>query len=314
MSIKLSWHALRKHGEEGSSSLVSSIIRNVGVVLGQTKLMDGMVYQRIVKMVSGSLERILCTGLGTTVRKDLSTPLIVIFGEYSSFISRLNILMVSLFPELSPCPVCAKPRRLCFPAVSRVTLESGESISMRQLNIGDRVRTLGTNGLTLYSEVIAFLHKEIKTTAKFYNLKTNAENIVRLSSQHLIFRKKNVTSPISAVFASEINIGDLLYVFNENVSNFQAVTKITMTTEIGVYAPLTRQGTLLVDGALVSCYAHWPSHYAAHLVMAPLRAAYTLYRAWERLTGIHWYSTQQTEGIQWYARALMPLSYIFMPQ
>lgn len=292
----------------------SSIIRNVGVVLGQTKPMDGMVHQRIVKMVSGSLERVLCTGLGITVRKDRSPPLIVILVEYSSFLSRLNILMVSLFPELSPCPVCAQPRRLCFPAVSRVTLESGESISMRQLNIGDRVSTLGTNGVTMYSEVIAFLHKETKTTAKFYNLKTNGEDIVRLSSQHLIFRKKNITSPISAVFASEINIGDLLYVLNENVSTFQAVTKITMTTEIGVYAPLTRQGTLLVDGTLVSCYAHWPSHRAAHLFMAPLRAAYTLYRAWERVTGIQWYSSQQTGGTHWYAGALMPLSSIFWPQ
>ncbi len=185
---------------------------------------------------------------------------------------------------------------------------------MRQLDIGDRVRTLGTNGETIYSEVVAFLHKEIKTTAHFYNLKTNSENAVRLSSQHLIFRKKNYTSPISAVFASEINIGDLLYASNGYVSSFQAVTKITMTTETGVYAPLTRQGTPLVDGVLVSCYAHWPSHDTAHVVMAPLRAAYTLYGAWKRLTGAQWHSYQQTDGIQWYAETLMPLTYIFLPQ
>lgn len=185
---------------------------------------------------------------------------------------------------------------------------------MRQLNIGDRVRTLGTNGEIMYSEVIAFLHREVKTTAHFYNLETNGGNAVRLSLQHLIFSKKNTTSPISAVFASEVNIGDLLYASNGNVSSLQAVTKITMTTETGVYAPLTRQGTLLVDDVLVSCYAHWPSHDTAHLVMAPLRAAYTLYGAWKRLTSQQWLNSQQTDGIQWYAGALMPLTYIFLPQ
>ena len=191
------------------------------------------------------------------------------------------------------------------------------SITMRQLNIGDRVRTLGTNGETIFSEVIAFLHKEIKTVAHFYTLKTNIENVVRLSPQHLIFRKINTSSPISAVFASQINIGDLLYTSNGNISSFQAVSQITMTTETGVYAPLTRQGTLLVDGALVSCYAHWPSHDIAHLVMAPLRAVNTLYAAWKRLNSLihstQWHTSQQTEGIHWYASALMPLTSFFLP-
>ena len=191
------------------------------------------------------------------------------------------------------------------------------SITMRQLNIGDRVRTLGTNGETIFSEVIAYLHKEIKTEAHFYNLKTNRGNVVRLSPQHLIFRKANASSPLSAVFASEVNIGDLLYTSNRNISGFQTVSQITMTIEKGVYAPLTRQGTLLVDGVLVSCYAHWPSHDTAHLVMAPLRAVNRLYGVWKRLASfVHfsqWNTSQQTEGIHWYASALMPLTNIFLP-
>lgn len=218
---------------------------------------------------------------------------------------------------MPPCAPCAKPRHLCFPAISRVTLESGLNITMRQLNIGDRVWTLGTNGETILSEVIAFLHKEIKTVAHFYNLKTDRGNVVRLSPQHLIFRKTNTSLPISAVFASEINVGDLLYTSNGNISSFRAVSQITMTIETGVYAPLTRQGTLLVDGALVSCYAHWPSHDIAHLVMSPLRAVNTLYATWKRLVGlIHLtqsHTSQQTEGIHWYASALMPLTFTFLP-
>lgn len=187
---------------------------------------------------------------------------------------------------------------------------------MRQLNIGDRVRTLGTNGEAMSSEVIAFLHKEIDTEAQFFNLETNGGNNVKLSARHLIFRKKTNTSSISVVFASEINIGDLLYTSNGSVPSYEAVTRITMTTEIGVYAPLTRQGTLLVDGVLVSCYAHCPSHDAAHLIMAPLRAASPLYGAWKRLSSLMIGGLPELHsdgaGIHWYAATLMSLTDVLL--
>lgn len=216
---------------------------------------------------------------------------------------------------MRPCPTCEKPRSLCFPATSRVLLESGASISMRQLRIGDKLRTLGANGETTASEVIAFLHKETHTQAEFYKLETSGGNAITLSPQHLIFRKENFSSPISVIFASEINLGNLLYVSSGSDFQYQEVTRITMVTEIGVYAPLTTQGTMLVDGVLVSCYATWPSHDAAHLAMAPLRAAYAITRAWEQLTSLEgwlfWDGSSETDGFSWYALALITLTNVF---
>ena len=215
-----------------------------------------------------------------------------------------------------PCPVCERPRRLCFPAISHVTLESGTNIDMKQLRIGDRVRTLGPNGEAAISEVIAFLHKETETEAEFYKLETSGGNVIVLSPQHLIFRKENSTSPISAVFASEMKLENLLYISNGSAATYKAVTRISMVTEIGIYAPLTTQGTLLVDGVLVSCYATWPSHDAAHFAMAPLRAAYAITGAWKRLASwmdwTYWDSFQQNDGISWYALALMALTSVFI--
>jgi len=202
-----------------------------------------------------------------------------------------------------PCPVCQQPRRLCFPAISRLTLESGASISMRQLRVGNRVRTLGTKGETTYSEVIAFLHKETETRAQYYKLEISGGNTILLSPQHLIFRKQNSSSSISAIFASEIEPGDL--VSNGSDSFDETVIRITMVTEKGVYAPLTLEGTMLVDGVLVSCYASWYSHDAAHLAMAPLRAWrwFSNLMPWRLLQ-----SGPNEEGISWYALILMTLT------
>jgi len=187
---------------------------------------------------------------------------------------------------------------------------------MKQLRIGDRVQTLGPNGETVISEVIVFLHKETETEAEFYKLETSRGNVVILSPQHLIFRKENSASPISAVFATEVKLGNLLYISNGSAATYEAVTRISIVKEIGVYAPLTTQGTLLVDGVLVSCYATWPTHDAAHFAMAPLRAAYAITGAWKRLASwmgwTFWDSLQHDDGISWYALALMALTNVFI--
>ena len=197
-----------------------------------------------------------------------------------------------------------------------MTLESGANISMRQLGIGDKVQTLGMNGETIHTEVIGFLHKETKTDAEFCKFEISTGNVVMLSPQHLIFRKENSTSPPAAVFASDIKLGNLLYTSNERVARYKAVTRISMVTETGVYTPLTKEGTLLVNGILVSCYATWPSHEVAHFVMAPLRGLYAITGTCKRLVSFidwtFWNDFQRMDGISWYALGLAALTGIFL--
>lgn len=301
------WHVLRKPEREASKSLEFSTTRNVGVVPGARKPSDGTVHQWTVKMESANLEPTLFTDLGIMVCVKLNFLII------SRFISIIQWpLIIGYFPELSSRPIRVQPRRLCFPAISQVTMESGASISMSHLKVGDKVQTLGTNGESKFSEVITFLHKEIDAEAQFYNLKTKTGNSIKLSAHHLIFRKETNTSFISAVFASEIKMGDLL-ILNGSGPIFDTVTQITHMTMKGVYAPLTRQGTLFVDGVLVSCYAHWPSHDAAHLVMAPIRTADLLNRAWKKLTSLivwlpEWLGKDSLKGVHWYPSILMSLT------
>lgn len=66
-----------------------------------------------------------------------------------------------------------------------MTLESGESIPLSNLKVGDKIQTLGTHGENIFSKVIAFLHKEIDAKAQFYNLETKSGNSIRLSAHHL---------------------------------------------------------------------------------------------------------------------------------
>ena len=39
----------------------------------------------------------------------------------------------------------------------------------------------------------------------------------------------------------------------------------------GAYTPLTKEGTIMVDGVLASCYVHAHGHDLAHMAMTPVK-------------------------------------------
>ena len=53
------------------------------------------------------------------------------------------------------------------------------------------------------------------------------------------------------------------------------VVKVQEVQEVGSWAPLTSEGTLLVDGILASCYASFP-HTLSDLILSPVKALSTL--------------------------------------
>lgn len=67
--------------------------------------------------------------------------------------------------------------------------------------------------------------------------------------------------------AKDARVGDCLY----NIKGEEVViTSISKKKYIGVIAPLSNSGTLVVNGFLVSCYAY-PNHDRAHAALKPLR-------------------------------------------
>ena len=52
------------------------------------------------------------------------------------------------------------------------------------------------------------------------------------------------------------------------------MVKVTNTKKTGAYAPLTLEGTIIVDNALALCYAVIDDHRLAHTTLAPLRLFY----------------------------------------
>lgn len=159
---------------------------------------------------------------------------------------------------------------------------------MSRVRQGDMVAVMGPQGVTTYSPVLMMLHASPATDTHFVQLRTGSGEKLTLTPSHLLLKEEqanlngNKTKPIklvtSAVFADKIVKGDNLLV-NRNSSSsvtVQSVYEVTSVRDKGVFAPLTAEGNIIVDGIVVSCYAVIDSQSIAHWAFLPVRIYYRI--------------------------------------
>ncbi|XP_038642581.1 sonic hedgehog protein A-like [Scyliorhinus canicula] len=200
----------------------------------------------------------------------------------------------------------------CFPSKAMVTLENGQTRAVSELNPGDRVLTVDAAGKVVPSQVLLFLDKEEELRISFTVLETeDPQQRVELTAAHLIFVSDNNTDRMEnfrPMFASRVRTGQ--FILGREVDSGQLrsskIKAIYAAEDIGVYAPLTSHGTLLVNNVLASCYAVMEKHHWAHLAFAPLRLFHSLTSLLPAFHSWHGNATQEN-GIHWYSRFLYSL-------
>lgn len=153
---------------------------------------------------------------------------------------------------------------------------------MRDLKVGDMVRT----GKNIYQPIYAFGHRDIKNSLDFIKLSFGKSSI-ELSKEHMIY----LHGKSAAVRADTVKEGDMLLQGNMPTK----ITKVSKIHKKGMYAPLTSDGTILVDGVKASTYVAFHTKSSteeikvrgvalpfvhqdlnSHWAMSPLRIACTL--------------------------------------
>ncbi len=78
--------------------------------------------------------------------------------------------------------------------------------------------------------------------------------------------------------ASRVTVGDRLRFYSDIDQKFVdfKIERIDFKIKNGYVAPLTREGTLLVNRIDSSCFAEVNNHQAANMAMTPLRLIYKL--------------------------------------
>ncbi|XP_045519873.1 tiggy-winkle hedgehog protein [Pieris brassicae] len=188
----------------------------------------------------------------------------------------------------------------CFPSGSMVQTEAGPR-DIGTLQLGERVLAADDSGKAIYSEVLTFIDRDPNVTRSF--IEVTAENGVTITTtrSHLLLLAS--ADGWREVFAADVDIGDVLLTRGQGpVMRPSRVIKTRIVTRRGVFAPLTKAGTIIVDDALASCYAIVNSHTLAHAAMAPLRWM----SSWSK-------SNELSKGVHWYANALYNIGDFVLP-
>lgn len=154
---------------------------------------------------------------------------------------------------------------------------------MDNLEIGYNILVLNKLGELIYSPVIAFMDKKIELQSMCTMIETEDGTILTLTHSHLIYRLRHGNysqyqklEDVIPVYASEIEVNDYVFTLSKEHYQMQSskVVKVTNVKKTGAYAPLTLEGTIIVNGVLTSCYAVIDNHHLAHTFLAPIRFLY----------------------------------------
>lgn len=158
---------------------------------------------------------------------------------------------------------------VCFPHSATVELESGKTITMDKLSVGDRVKV--SNGK--YSEVYFFTHHDPHFLSYFVEVvaaspsSPSEKHTLMASRAHLIMTQDGL------IAANKIQVGDFLY---DEWGKRLAVVSTSLVESFGLYSPHTMDGSILVNGIQASTYSNYLPAKIAHMLLLPERISYRL--------------------------------------
>lgn len=209
----------------------------------------------------------------------------------------------------------------CFTPESTALLESGVQKPLGELSIGDRVLSMAANGQAVFSEVILFMDRNLEQMQNFVVLHTDGGAVLTVTPAHLVSVWQPEHQDLTFVFADRVVEQNQVLVRDAKTGELrpQRVIRVSSVRSKGVVAPLTREGTIVVNSVAASCYAVINSQSLAHWGLAPMRLLSTV-EAWlpakDQLRSSPKVVTQaeQQNGIHWYANALYKVKDYVLPQ
>ena len=156
----------------------------------------------------------------------------------------------------------------CFPADAVVDVLDIGKVRLSKLKLGDQVRVINDKNQITYSPIIAFLHRDLDEPGTYKRIRTK-NAVIELSDRHLIHYRKD-----GFIWAENLSVGDEILVVSPkhgNKTSYEAIIDIDEVEKDGLMAPLTEEGTIVVNNVYTSCYAIIKSHTIGHFALAPYR-------------------------------------------
>uniref|UniRef100_A0A914YXI7 Uncharacterized protein n=1 Tax=Panagrolaimus superbus TaxID=310955 RepID=A0A914YXI7_9BILA len=152
-------------------------------------------------------------------------------------------------PPITPPPITPPPPMMmqCFSGDTMVKLFDNKEIRLDELSVDDWVLSAGDNRIG-FSTIVSWLHKmptEVATFLKF--TLENGIDIANMTTYQFLYEK---------IQAEKVQLSDCLLSMNDDTKFVPTrVYKIEKIQEMGIYAPLTDNGNIIVNSIFASCYS-----------------------------------------------------------
>lgn len=148
----------------------------------------------------------------------------------------------------------------CFSADGELTTDGG-FVNMSKVVSKYGINVLSYNVDTAkfeMSPIVGWIHVNQTQKHTFLSISTEHGQTLHISNFHLIYVSDCAKSKHTTVFAEKVRVGKCLFVKNGNNSLIESkVTDIKIVDKVGVYAPLTVNGNIIVNNILASCYTNY---------------------------------------------------------
>jgi len=148
---------------------------------------------------------------------------------------------------------------MCFSGDTQITTNKGQ-ITLEELARSPQkdVEVLAWDRIqkrAVFSPLKFWIHADPSVKAEYIEITTASGRQLSISDNHVIYRPIDCElDRLEAVFASKIAPGQCLYV--QGGSQVEKVATVTSVRKVGIYAPITEEGSIIVNGIAASCYAN----------------------------------------------------------
>lgn len=225
------------------------------VAAGDLPMMSPMVSPMVSPMMSPMM---------SPMASPLASPLASPFGLVDSDslppaypeLSNISDYTPSLYELLDPTRPSVVEEE-CFPASALVTLASGETIAMKDLTAEHEIKH-SSDGT---SRVFLFTHRSPAVRSRMVRITTSCDHAVTLSPAHYL------RTPFGLVAARHMRVNEDVL----TVSGTCKVVNVERVAAVGLYAPHTIHGDIIVDGVVASSYVQSVHPRVAHALLLPVR-------------------------------------------
>lgn len=232
----------------------------------------------------------------------------------------------------------------CFDSSSQVMTPSGP-VSIQDIRVGDQILSLDSEGKPVFSPVLMFLDRDPDSTRSYFTITTSSGKTITLTGSHLIYvlddydvndfngslSRKRVQFARQVIPKQFVVVtDDVNSVTDDNPKtiSIEEVISVTVESKIGAFAPLTKEGNLVVNNVLASCYANINDQWLAHLSFLPVRIYSNVVESFNHVLfssskddhkreGRRKQQQRQEEslpnGIHWYPRLLQSIANEVLP-